>query len=225
MLVSHRHRFIYTKTRKTGGTSVEAYLEGFCIPAGQRALCHHRAEHVSASGIIGARGPKEGKTPEYWNHMPAALIRQKIGRELWDKYLKFCVIRNPYDKVVSAFYFNWHRKRGHVEFSGPDHARASFEQWLVRGGRLPVDREMYVIDGRFCLDTVIRYESLAVDLESVCRRLGLPWEPSALPQFKRGYRPKWSKAELMYGERSRKIVADAFSFELDFFHYSFPGEK
>ena len=32
MLVSHARKFIYTKTLKTAGTSVEVFLEPYCRP-------------------------------------------------------------------------------------------------------------------------------------------------------------------------------------------------
>jgi len=42
MLVSHRKKFIYTKTAKTAGTSVESYFEPFCLPEGDWKLEHTR---------------------------------------------------------------------------------------------------------------------------------------------------------------------------------------
>lgn len=35
MLISHRKRFIFTKTAKTAGTSVESYFEQYCMPEGE----------------------------------------------------------------------------------------------------------------------------------------------------------------------------------------------
>ena len=32
MIISHKHNFIFIKTRKTAGSSVELYLENFCGP-------------------------------------------------------------------------------------------------------------------------------------------------------------------------------------------------
>jgi Sulfotransferase family len=40
-----------------------------------------------------------------YNHTPAEEIRELARREVWDGYHKFCVIRNPFDRVVSYF---WH---------------------------------------------------------------------------------------------------------------------
>ena len=103
MLVSHRYRFIYTKTVKTAGTSVESYFERFCMPDGTWQQSHERSEYESSSGIIGFRGVVIPENTRWWNHMPADLIKRQLGQDVWDSYFKFCVIRNPYEKCISAF--------------------------------------------------------------------------------------------------------------------------
>ena len=225
MLVSHRHKFIYTKTVKTGGTSVEAYFERFCMPDNQWSLSHGRDEHVSEAGIIGFRGPDMPKSCVWWNHMPAAQIKAQLGARTWSAYRKFCVIRNPYDKVISAFYFFRLAQQGAASFEDVDRERAEFEQWLLHQPQLPIDRDKYLIDGKFCLDDVLRYETLSTDLARLCTRLALPWDPASLPTFKAGIRPKKAKAEALYTDASRKIVERAFAFELDYFGYSFPSPE
>ena len=56
MLVSHRYKFIFTKTVKTAGTSIESYFEKYCMPEGEWKESHNREEYVSETGIIGYRG-------------------------------------------------------------------------------------------------------------------------------------------------------------------------
>ncbi|MBF2085670.1 sulfotransferase family 2 domain-containing protein [Thermoleptolyngbya sp. C42_A2020_037] len=219
MLVSHGHQFIYTKTLKTASTSVEAYFEPFCVEEGAANLARVREESVSAAGIVGYRGPGKPEGCRWWNHMPAAQIREQLGEDLWTRYFKFCVIRNPYEKAISAFYFG----RSHTP-STPDSSRsdaAAFEHWLIAHGP-PIDRNKYLIDGQFCLDEVIRYESLAADLERICAKLGVPWNPEALPHLKTGTRPKVAIAQSLYTDTSRQLVEAAYAFELDYFGYQFP---
>ena len=103
MLISHRKQFIYTKTAKTAGTSVEVYFEKYCMPEGAWEFSHSHDEYVSAEGIIGYRG-KHSWGKKWRNHMSALKIKNNIGNSIWDKYYKFCVIRNPFDKLVSGFY-------------------------------------------------------------------------------------------------------------------------
>ncbi|WP_297802303.1 hypothetical protein, partial [Arenimonas sp. GDDSR-1] len=99
-------RFLYFKTKKTAGTSVEIYFEPHCLPPGSWRPEHARAETVSAYGIIGSRMHGRSNTDVWFNHMPAVLVREHLGHEIFNAYYKFCVIRNPYDKMVSRFWWN-----------------------------------------------------------------------------------------------------------------------
>ena len=74
MLVSHRKKFIYTKTVKTAGTSVESYFEKYCMLEGAWEFAHGREEFVSAEGIIGYRG-NNAREKKLYNHMP----KQSVG--------------------------------------------------------------------------------------------------------------------------------------------------
>jgi hypothetical protein len=158
--------------------------------------------------------------------MPAALIRERLGGKIWEDYFKFCVIRNPYDKVLSAFYFARRAKNLPVYFN-PDKSldinkeRAVFDAWLPTI-TFPVDRDKYLIDGNFCLDDVIRYETLAIDIQRISSRLNIPNIPTALPTFKAGMRPKEAKTEVLYTESAKKIVEKTYAFEFDYFGYTFP---
>jgi len=162
--------------------------------------------------------------------MPADLLRERVGQSIWDPYFKFCVVRNPYDKVISAFYFWQYRKQGYVEFGDLDSERAKLENWLLackdirHALLLPIDYDRYTIDGKFCMDSVIRYESLTADMERICNHLNLPWEPSFLPTFKAGIRPPDAKTADLYTPMARKIVEVIFATELTLLNYSFPGD-
>lgn len=221
MLVSHRHRFIYTKTLKTGGTSVESYFERYCMPEGDWQESHERREHVCPTGIVGQRGLGRGPEIRWWNHMPASQVRDQLGETLWSDYFKFCVVRNPFEKVASMFFFELRRQKRAVP--GPDEVAAQFEQW-VDSEKLPIDRNAYLIDGVPCMDRFVRYEQLGQDLGNVCEHLGLPWTPERLPRFKTGIRPAWASVAALYTDQARQQVANTYAYELDFFGYRF-GEN
>lgn len=224
MLVSHRFKFIYTKTLKTGGSSVESYFERFCMPEGAWSQSEGRDEYESETGIIGCRA---GTIPEgcrWWNHMPASQIREQVGEAIWNDYFKWCVVRNPFDKAVSSFFFFRNVQQDPVDMSDPARARVDFERWLRNMDSRVIDGDKYLIDGQICLDMCVRYENLEADLAKVCHRVGVPWVPTDLPGFKRGVRPSSAKAEALYNEASRKIVEEAYARELTLFGYRFPGE-
>ena len=215
MLVSHRHHFIYTKTIKTGGTSVESYFEPYCMAEGEWSLSHGREETVSASGIIGQRS-SVGADVRWWNHMPAQLIREQLSEEIWSRYFKFCVVRNPFEKVLS-FFFHHRRRQPRSAFVG-ETVIEQFNHWVLTAS-LPSDRDTYTIDGRVVMDFVMRHESLTADLQQVCTQLDLPWQPERLPTFKAGIRPPDATVQAFYGVAARQVVAQAFAFEFEAFSY------
>ncbi len=223
MLVSHRHRFIYTKTVKTAGTSVEIYFEEACLPPDSDVIRGHAiAETVTDAGIIGYRGVDPGES-RYYNHMPASDVRALVGPEVWDSYFKFCVIRNPFDKLVSLW---WVIIRSDPRY--PDIVcdastiRSEFSNWCEQSAARAVDRDMYLIDGQVAMDGFIRYESLVADLKHVCDRVGFPFWPDNLGQYKSGLRASHLPFVDYYEPAAARAVRDVFGWELDYFGYTGP---
>jgi len=238
MLISHRKRFIYTKTVKTAGTSVESYFEPHCMRDGEWSFSHGRREYVSEAGIVGIRSgePLEIQGSLWWNHMPARAIRSLIGEATWNDYFKFCVVRNPFDALVSAYRFFWASKqpprpRGLLErftsragrAAALADLRAGFEHWL-RTVQLPLDRNKYCIDGALCVDYVIRYEALVDGIHEVCRRLGIAFEPERLPHLKRSEKSV-VPLENYFTPASVALVENGYVLELQTFGYGRPWEQ
>jgi len=102
MLISHRKQFIFFKTEKTAGTSVEVYFEKYCFPQGNYEYEEPRDEYINEeTGIIGPRG---GDGRKFNSHMPASEVKKIVPMSIWNSYYKFTIIRNPFDKIVSYFY-------------------------------------------------------------------------------------------------------------------------
>jgi len=230
MLISHRYKFIYTKTVKTAGTSVESYFERFCMPEGEWTPAHFREKYESPAGIIGYRGSEPVGDRKWYNHMPAERIKTQIGDETWKRYFKFCVIRNPFEKALSAFA---HFGKNHSIPGGPGglwfrltHRSCSGEQlrflhWLTFHGP-PIDRDKFTIHSKLCLNDLIRYESLAADMERICKSIGVSWEPALLPEFKSGIRSKDCTSSQLYTPPALRLVAKAYAFEIAAFGYTPP---
>ena len=218
MLVSHRNNFIYTKTVKTAGTSVESYYEPYCMPEGKWTFSPCREPHVSDAGVIGYRGSESGGK-EWFNHMPAADIRNKGGDDIWNEYFKFCVIRNPFDKLVSYFFFLERQRSTAPKEAGKRVER--FREWIAKGVSA-IDRDKYLIDGEICVDYFIRFEDLEQGIKQVCDRVNVPFEPERLPKLKAGLRDSSIPLSAFYDEKTTLLVAQAYQFELDMFGYTLP---
>ena len=165
MLISHRYRFIYTKTAKTAGTSVESFFERFCMPEGEWTQSHARDEYETSSGVIGFRGANRPKDAKWWNHMPAVCIKKLIGQDIWANYYKFCVVRNPFDKCISAF---CHIGKDHgLQDPSLSSEQQRFFDYIQKAA--VIDRDKYLREGEFCIDDFIRFEDLEAGIERVMK--------------------------------------------------------
>ncbi len=218
MLLSHRFKFIYTKTAKTGGTSVESYFEKYCMKEGEWEFSHIRDEYNNEHGIIGYRG-KDNTGSTFFNHMSAAMIKDYIGDQIWNEYFKFCVIRNPYDKLISAFFhFDIHKNN---VIGTKEELIKRFRNYIRSGEGLVIDRDKYVINNNICMDDFIKTENMLFDLRRICIRIGVPFEPDKLPRLKSGFKPPDVLLNEYYDVETDKIVRKHFALEFEYFGYSF----
>ena len=114
MIISHSRQFIFIKTKKTAGTSLEIALskilrQGRCSCAAGRLRREGAARCTPACArrIIRSRSGSANFTervrmmfsrnavPRFREHLAAADARKLIGREIWDSYLKFTVVPQP----------------------------------------------------------------------------------------------------------------------------------
>lgn len=224
MLLSHRYKFIYLKTMKSAGTSVEALLEHYCLPPGTKCGTHSRKMTISEYGIAGSRFHGHGCNDQYYNHMRADEVRRNVGDSIWNDYFKFCNVRNPWDRMVSLF-FNMNLKRSHhlrtAEFS---EVQERFQKWVrfkIQGNSTN-DHLIYTLDGRLAVDDVIRYESLHDDLARVCQKINIQYRPIELPTWKSDWRVRPEGYQDYYTDQTTiDAVAGAHQFELVQFGYTF----
>ena len=228
MLISHRYKFIYTKTVKTAGTSIESYFERFCMPDGEWEELHQRESYESETGVIGHRGRVGDRSIKWYNHMPAEEVKRLVGDDIWNSYYKFCSIRNPWDKAISAYFhfgkdFKFKPRRRilqklqHPTFSGQQHR---FLAWLKKG-HPPVDRDKYLINDRSCIDKFIRFEHMKDDMMEICQTLGLPWNEDWLPRFKADKRNRSITPQELYSKPAHQVIEDCYAYEIENFNYTF----
>lgn len=236
MIVCNTHRFIFLKTSKTAGTSVEIALSRHCSAGDIVTPVTPRDERVRHEA--GGRGPMGYAAPigehsagdlwrlitrgrrrrRFYNHMPAAEARTRLPAGVWDRAFKFCVARNPWDRAVSYYY--------HKYKSQP---RPTISRFLSVPVLDKLRREgpgVYMIDGVVAVDRVCRYESLGDELAGVWRAVGLPGAPD-LPRAKGGHRPTNAHYSEILTPADRDLIARVFADEIEFMGYQFEtaGER
>ncbi len=151
----------------------------------------------------------------YFNHIPAGEIRSFVGRRIWDAYFKFCFERNPWDRLISLYYwrFQTEPRPTIAEFLATD-----IPLMLRRRGR-----DLYTIDGEVAVDRICRFEALSEELEEIRIRLGMP-EAMELPRAKAGTRVDRSSHHEIPGEAERRKISELFREEIELLGYRFQAE-
>ncbi|RYB88975.1 hypothetical protein EUA06_17860 [Nocardioides glacieisoli] len=207
MICSHRHRFVFVKTRKTAGTSLEIALSRHCGPDDIVTRISPADEELRAAA--GGVPPQNDDTsPSSYAHMGARRVVKVIGRETWDDYFTFAVERNPFDVVASSWRYSARKPSFTKSF-------AEFVRTPRRLDRLALNERLYRMDGQVVVDRVYRYEELPAAVEDLSQRLGLDLD---LPHAKQGSGPHYRK---LYGPGDAEIVAERFRRTIREFGYEF----
>lgn len=227
MIISHEHRFIFIKTAKTASSSMEIALSKYCGKDDVITPMGPRDEALRSE--LGYRGPQNYKLPlraydasdwyrllrhgtplAYWNHVDAAFIRRHLDPELWHSYFKFCFERNPWDKVVSFYFY---------ELREMDTTPSLSE--FIQSGRASAIRgfQLYSIGNEIVVDEVFLYERLQEAAQELERRLKLPGKLE-LPVTKSGYRKDRRSYREILSQEDRERIRNAYAREIAHFGYA-----
>lgn len=206
MIASHAHRFVFVKTRKTAGTSIEIALSRHCGP--DDVVTRISADDEVLRAAAGGVGPQNDDTdPSSYAHMGARRVIEVVGRETWDDYFTFAVERNPFDVVASSYRYSARR---------PSFTR-TFAEFVrsPRVTRLALNERLYRLRGEIVVDRVYRYEELTAAMADVSTRLGIEMD---LPHAKQGSGPHYRE---LYGPGDAEIVEERFARTIREFGYTF----
>ncbi len=249
MIVSHKNKFIFLKTRKTASGACELVLGRLCgpediiRPTGDKESStaeglkeiNNRRKIPSCKRFLGGIyiDVKKNKFPSFNKaykrsfrlitsvHAEANAIRKELDKETWNSYYKFCFERNPFDRLVS--FYHWRTKRMNPKPPFKDFALA-----VIRNNKRDIkkykaekfsNRPFYEINGKFAVDKVCKFEDLRGELQEVSDHLGLDWD-GWLPHTKGNFRPKKDYREY-YDKDLRRQCEEAFAYEMEMFGYEF----
>ncbi len=234
MIISHKHKFIFVKTKKVAGTSLEIALSKYC--SNDDILSPIMSEGIREKlGFTTARNYRKSlkemtymqmfeslnfrRTPgkripkKYFNHIRAADIRDRIGEEIWNDYFKFTLVRNPFDKLVSQYH--WKNRR----ISAP----VSFDVFIRQNPQLIRENwNIYTENNEILVDDFVKYENLESDLERISEKIGLPdnvFHVMSKINAKGNVSPKNKDYSEIIGKEEKQLLTILGREEIDLFGY------
>ena len=241
MIFLRKPKVLFLKAGKVGGTSFEIALSSFARSDDIITPISEEDEKLRLSrGYRGAQNynyrisdffdlsSKEilrclfsRKIPEkFFNHISAAEARRKLGEDLWSESLKVAIVRNPFDRLISQYFWANRNRKNVPELS----------EWVRHNPMALFNNEQYFIDGKDVIDHYIRYDELRLDmltLEKLKPELRGLWSVFSGITTKNSIRPKSATVSNFFqkDERLRKSVEFFNEYFVMRFGYQEPGHE
>jgi hypothetical protein len=202
MIISHKHKFIFVKTKKTAGSTLEKLLFPYLGPDD---VC---------TGSTRDNTPALNIAPDQNGHMAWDMIQNQYSFD-WKDYYKFTIERNPWDKCVSSYY--WHQKIKPERFGD-----MPFPQYILNNPMLPVDWLNYTHNGNLMVDDVFKYEDMWGMYQTLNDKFGfdIKQEQVTGTKLKSGIRKTTDYKEL-YDDATVRAVATLFANEIKLLGYEY----
>ena len=202
-MVFHQHRCIHVHVPKTAGLSIKASL----------------GDGVFNKAVFPVNEPSAGINGQ---HLTAAEMQAHDPAGIWSSYFTFAFVRNPWDRMVSEYFWRQRMSPRRVCFPDMEALLDAVEHgWEYEDTDLrhTLPQKNFVTDaeGRLLVDFLGRYETLLEDFSKVLEKLGLPPQPLPLVNNQYG-RQHYSR---YFTTTTRDQVARLFEADIAFFGYKF----
>lgn len=217
-MISHRYKCIFIHITKCAGSSVE---EGLGLPSPDPSQADY------AHGF--------GWCPERKIYMQHATPQQLLATGLidqatWESYYKFIIVRNPWDRACSDYFWLMRDLSIHDSFTHYIKANGAFRDSLTkpsldfRGDHLNPQRDYFFLhDAPITYDRVVRFEALAQGLAKVDGDLRLPF--ALIARHKNQYTKKLPHYSHFYTKKRKILVQSKFHQDITFLNYSFEDNR
>lgn len=195
-MISHDLKCIFVHIPKTGGRSIQQWMGS-------------TSKNIEASQDI-VHAP----------HSPCSWYAHNHDN-VFDNYFKFSFVRNPWEKLLSEYFYmrRWNgcdaAKHG-VDFST---SFKTFQDFVLFGGikyswEFHANAQLDLLDGP--MDFVGRFENLQEDFDHVCDHIGI--DRHALPHINKSKHKHYTE---YYDDITRRIVVKMYEKDIEHFGYKF----
>jgi len=169
VIINHRYEYVFIKTTKTAGTSMEIALSRSCGPSDVLAPFGSKDDNVYRKSL-GYQTECNYEDLNLEEHSRAAVVREAITPRVFDKYFKFAIIRDPIDYTISRYYWDNRSKL-------PRGIAPSIDDWVRNDSKkIWHNWRIHSIGNEPQMDFYILYDRLHEDASRVSDILGLDYD-------------------------------------------------
>jgi len=170
VIINHTYKYIFVKTTKTAGTSLEIALSRSCGPSDVVTPFGAPDDNVYRESLDGYQTPCNYENLGIEEHSRASVISKAISPHIWKDYFKFAIIRDPVDYAISRYYWDNRSKL-------PKGKAPSIDDWL-RADKKKINHNwrIHSIGNEPAMDYYIIYDHLTEDASRVSEMLRLDYD-------------------------------------------------
>jgi len=257
MPISHKHKVIFVHIPKTGGTSITKSLEmnPFRKSRWRESLLKILIPYASKYSVLAGQYKKKsilrsiikkvalsfsypdvlyGYDGNYrLHHLPANLIKEYVPEKIFQTYLKFAIVRNPWDRLVSEYF--WRQQIRKEECGTFEQFVRSLNKWYPNDYLTPckppflyycdhahfLSQSRYIFDtgNRQLVDHIFRFESLQEDFALFKQKLGV------YIRLEMKNKTRHQHYSHYYNRETRQIVYDYYEEDIKRFGYRFSSSS
>jgi len=210
-MINHKHKFIFIHIPRCGGNYINNYFDY------DLGKIHRDKQNFEI------------------DHYPLFRYKELFSEE-YVKYYKFAFVRNPWDRLVSDFYYRKHGKEAGGMW-GPDNRFIDAKHLSFREYILEIDKKFHLVDSLIMknqwlvshfmscydyikpvknLNNICRIENFEHDFKGVCNDLNVP-----LRVEKKINKTNHKHYTEYYDDETRQIVAEKYAKDIEYFGYEF----
>ena len=209
MILSHKYKFVFIGVPKTGTQSMSEILSLYEKTPPTRFL---------------DKTNKTGYHQPFYAHAKAETVKKyfiKNGWD-WDKYFKFCFVRNPWDRAVSSYFYKLR-----TDFKDKNFSRhcsrmrkeiKNFNEFVNSKFLFHENQTDFFLtnNNESLVDFVGRFENIDSDFNFICKTIGIPnWKLPKINQTNHKFYKSYYDNELI------EVVRHKFRKDIDLLDYDF----
>ena len=221
-IISHRKQFVFIHINKAGGTSISALLGEYEENRGLKRIYRaierrylprrYRAFSFLGQDFVG-------------NHASALMVRDTIGAERFAQYCKFGIVRNPWDREVSRYFFarktpthQLHSMANRYDFR--EFIKLRSEDAESKGVRGYQFKKISDADGNLIVDHVVHLENLEAEILPVFEQIGVP-PPAQIATLNRSHHKPYQE---YYDDETIELVGQFSREDVERLGYRFDNK-
>ena len=147
------------------------------------------------------------------SHSSVLKMQSVIEPEIFDTYHKFVIVRNPFDRFASRFFYF---KKINSKFE--NYKFDEFLEWDLKFNRIVNNQYKFLLNKnkQIGVDTILRFENIETDFKNLILKLNLKSGKLSHLNFTNNHNYR-----NIYTDKAKDLVYKYSKQDLEFFNYSF----